>query len=174
MCIRDRRSWKVQSKGSIQREWLPNRHNWQYTPKAFQQQYGGQLHVSKPFDLTIKYQNAPWVTLHGSNLLHITITQPCPPDGITFDLPCSAANFLALGIDLRALVRWISEYTAIGIQNATNFCREQTNLRYRQRTSSSHSKRCRYSRQYLSLIHISEPTRPLYISYAVFCLKKKK
>ena len=25
---------------------------------------------------------------------------------------------------------------------------------------------------YLSLIHISEPTRPLYISYAVFCLKK--
>eukprot|EP00831_Metopus_contortus_P054233 TRINITY_DN45624_c0_g1_i1.p3 TRINITY_DN45624_c0_g1~~TRINITY_DN45624_c0_g1_i1.p3 ORF type:complete len:137 (+),score=34.45 TRINITY_DN45624_c0_g1_i1:94-504(+) len=27
--------------------------------------------------------------------------------------------------------------------------------------------------QDLSLIHISEPTRPLYISYAVFCLKKK-
>eukprot|EP00831_Metopus_contortus_P054309 TRINITY_DN45692_c0_g1_i1.p1 TRINITY_DN45692_c0_g1~~TRINITY_DN45692_c0_g1_i1.p1 ORF type:complete len:128 (-),score=37.65 TRINITY_DN45692_c0_g1_i1:36-419(-) len=27
--------------------------------------------------------------------------------------------------------------------------------------------------QELSLIHISEPTRPLYISYAVFCLKKK-
>ena len=25
---------------------------------------------------------------------------------------------------------------------------------------------------WLSLIHISEPTRPLYISYAVFCLKK--
>ena len=25
----------------------------------------------------------------------------------------------------------------------------------------------------LSLIHISEPTRPLYISYAVFCFKKK-
>ncbi len=25
----------------------------------------------------------------------------------------------------------------------------------------------------LSLIHISEPTRPLYISYAVFCLNKK-
>ena len=25
----------------------------------------------------------------------------------------------------------------------------------------------------LSLIHISEATRPLYISYAVFCLKKK-
>ena len=25
----------------------------------------------------------------------------------------------------------------------------------------------------LSLIHISEPTRPLYISYAVFCMKKK-
>ena len=28
-------------------------------------------------------------------------------------------------------------------------------------------------RKGLSLIHISEPTRPLYISYAVFCLKKK-
>eukprot|EP00658_Telonema_sp_P-2_P068547 TRINITY_DN5747_c0_g1_i7.p2 TRINITY_DN5747_c0_g1~~TRINITY_DN5747_c0_g1_i7.p2 ORF type:complete len:100 (+),score=30.60 TRINITY_DN5747_c0_g1_i7:210-509(+) len=28
--------------------------------------------------------------------------------------------------------------------------------------------------QYLSLIHISEPTRLLSISYAVFCLKKKK
>ena len=27
---------------------------------------------------------------------------------------------------------------------------------------------------FLSLIHISEPTRPLYISYAVFCLKKKR
>ena len=26
--------------------------------------------------------------------------------------------------------------------------------------------------KFLSLIHISEPTRPLYISYAVFCLKK--
>eukprot|EP00831_Metopus_contortus_P062436 TRINITY_DN54564_c0_g1_i1.p2 TRINITY_DN54564_c0_g1~~TRINITY_DN54564_c0_g1_i1.p2 ORF type:complete len:156 (+),score=33.91 TRINITY_DN54564_c0_g1_i1:89-556(+) len=30
------------------------------------------------------------------------------------------------------------------------------------------------SEKELSLIHISEPTRPLYISYAVFCLKKKK
>src|SRR5664279_456133 len=28
--------------------------------------------------------------------------------------------------------------------------------------------------QYLSLIHISEPTRRTPISYAVFCLKKKK
>ena len=27
---------------------------------------------------------------------------------------------------------------------------------------------------FLSLIHISEPTRPERISYAVFCLKKKK
>eukprot|EP00831_Metopus_contortus_P007635 TRINITY_DN12913_c0_g1_i2.p1 TRINITY_DN12913_c0_g1~~TRINITY_DN12913_c0_g1_i2.p1 ORF type:complete len:106 (-),score=20.71 TRINITY_DN12913_c0_g1_i2:51-368(-) len=34
---------------------------------------------------------------------------------------------------------------------------------------------CKANRLYmLSLIHISEPTRPLYISYAVFCLKKKK
>ena len=29
-----------------------------------------------------------------------------------------------------------------------------------------------YCLYHLSLIHISEPTRPLYISYAVFCLKK--
>ena len=28
--------------------------------------------------------------------------------------------------------------------------------------------------QWLSLIHISEPTRPRLISYAVFCLKKTK
>src|SRR5678815_3999645 len=31
-----------------------------------------------------------------------------------------------------------------------------------------------YMTLYLSLIHISEPTRLLSISYAVFCLKKKK
>ncbi len=29
------------------------------------------------------------------------------------------------------------------------------------------------TRVVLSLIHISEPTRPISISYAVFCLKKK-
>eukprot|EP00658_Telonema_sp_P-2_P007370 TRINITY_DN12746_c0_g1_i3.p1 TRINITY_DN12746_c0_g1~~TRINITY_DN12746_c0_g1_i3.p1 ORF type:complete len:114 (-),score=46.86 TRINITY_DN12746_c0_g1_i3:62-403(-) len=32
----------------------------------------------------------------------------------------------------------------------------------------------RIDHPYLSLIHISEPTRLLSISYAVFCLKKKK
>ena len=32
----------------------------------------------------------------------------------------------------------------------------------------------RYCLKYLSLIHISEPTRLGMISYAVFCLKKKK
>ena len=31
-----------------------------------------------------------------------------------------------------------------------------------------------YSNLFLSLIHISEPTRQAEISYAVFCLKKKK
>eukprot|EP00658_Telonema_sp_P-2_P012815 TRINITY_DN14879_c0_g1_i2.p2 TRINITY_DN14879_c0_g1~~TRINITY_DN14879_c0_g1_i2.p2 ORF type:complete len:118 (-),score=31.28 TRINITY_DN14879_c0_g1_i2:39-392(-) len=31
-----------------------------------------------------------------------------------------------------------------------------------------------FTHRYLSLIHISEPTRLLSISYAVFCLKKKK
>src|SRR5674536_295646 len=31
-----------------------------------------------------------------------------------------------------------------------------------------------YAAYFLSLIHISEPTRLLSISYAVFCLKKKK
>eukprot|EP00831_Metopus_contortus_P049104 TRINITY_DN40374_c0_g1_i1.p2 TRINITY_DN40374_c0_g1~~TRINITY_DN40374_c0_g1_i1.p2 ORF type:complete len:103 (+),score=14.26 TRINITY_DN40374_c0_g1_i1:150-458(+) len=41
---------------------------------------------------------------------------------------------------------------------------------------SSLSKKLSHSDETLklSLIHISEPTRPLYISYAVFCLKKKK
>eukprot|EP00658_Telonema_sp_P-2_P046314 TRINITY_DN34446_c0_g1_i1.p1 TRINITY_DN34446_c0_g1~~TRINITY_DN34446_c0_g1_i1.p1 ORF type:complete len:111 (-),score=39.54 TRINITY_DN34446_c0_g1_i1:40-342(-) len=33
---------------------------------------------------------------------------------------------------------------------------------------------CRMLAKWLSLIHISEPTRLLSISYAVFCLKKKK
>ena len=32
----------------------------------------------------------------------------------------------------------------------------------------------KWTKKYLSLIHISEPTRLLSISYAVFCLKKKK
>eukprot|EP00831_Metopus_contortus_P063578 TRINITY_DN5612_c0_g1_i2.p2 TRINITY_DN5612_c0_g1~~TRINITY_DN5612_c0_g1_i2.p2 ORF type:complete len:131 (-),score=41.57 TRINITY_DN5612_c0_g1_i2:76-447(-) len=36
------------------------------------------------------------------------------------------------------------------------------------------SSNVHYTLRLLSLIHISEPTRPLYISYAVFCLKKKK
>eukprot|EP00831_Metopus_contortus_P073652 TRINITY_DN6718_c0_g1_i3.p1 TRINITY_DN6718_c0_g1~~TRINITY_DN6718_c0_g1_i3.p1 ORF type:complete len:134 (-),score=27.41 TRINITY_DN6718_c0_g1_i3:82-483(-) len=40
--------------------------------------------------------------------------------------------------------------------------------------SSRDKKYIHYSTFHLSLIHISEPTRPLYISYAVFCLKKKK
>src|SRR5678816_4862004 len=35
-------------------------------------------------------------------------------------------------------------------------------------------KACMAACPYLSLIHISEPTRLLSISYAVFCLKKKK
>ena len=33
---------------------------------------------------------------------------------------------------------------------------------------------CADGSYYLSLIHISEPTRQAEISYAVFCLKKKK
>eukprot|EP00831_Metopus_contortus_P054783 TRINITY_DN4617_c0_g1_i4.p1 TRINITY_DN4617_c0_g1~~TRINITY_DN4617_c0_g1_i4.p1 ORF type:complete len:184 (-),score=19.90 TRINITY_DN4617_c0_g1_i4:55-579(-) len=42
--------------------------------------------------------------------------------------------------------------------------------------SSSHKLSLQFNNSgyFLSLIHISEPTRPLYISYAVFCLKKKK
>eukprot|EP00658_Telonema_sp_P-2_P051200 TRINITY_DN3923_c0_g1_i1.p4 TRINITY_DN3923_c0_g1~~TRINITY_DN3923_c0_g1_i1.p4 ORF type:complete len:111 (-),score=15.15 TRINITY_DN3923_c0_g1_i1:16-348(-) len=43
-------------------------------------------------------------------------------------------------------------------------------------TPLSHSTfgTCENKTQNLSLIHISEPTRLLSISYAVFCLKKKK
>src|SRR5664279_2613048 len=36
------------------------------------------------------------------------------------------------------------------------------------------TRRGHTTQQYLSLIHISEPTRRTPISYAVFCLKKKK
>ena len=35
-------------------------------------------------------------------------------------------------------------------------------------------EQCSYTVRNLSLIHISEPTRQAEISYAVFCLKKKK
>ena len=35
------------------------------------------------------------------------------------------------------------------------------------------SNYCSKDQSFLSLIHISEPTRPRLISYAVFCLKKK-
>ena len=40
-------------------------------------------------------------------------------------------------------------------------------------TSMSFSSDGAFEGKYLSLIHISEPTRLLSISYAVFCLKKK-
>ena len=43
----------------------------------------------------------------------------------------------------------------------------------RSQQRSSPGLRLRLTVCVLSLIHISEPTRPLYISYAVFCLKKK-
>src|SRR5674536_349527 len=52
--------------------------------------------------------------------------------------------------------------------------------RFWSKTSSPQSPQCWKSRiipptvKSLSLIHISEPTRLLSISYAVFCLKKKK
>src|SRR5678816_2663454 len=39
--------------------------------------------------------------------------------------------------------------------------------------ATTHDEMMREARE-LSLIHISEPTRLLSISYAVFCLKKKK
>eukprot|EP00825_Cyclidium_porcatum_P029674 TRINITY_DN3161_c0_g1_i5.p2 TRINITY_DN3161_c0_g1~~TRINITY_DN3161_c0_g1_i5.p2 ORF type:complete len:137 (-),score=21.89 TRINITY_DN3161_c0_g1_i5:21-431(-) len=41
-------------------------------------------------------------------------------------------------------------------------------------TAHSSSNQCNSRPMYLSLIHISEPTRLGMISYAVFCLKKKK
>eukprot|EP00831_Metopus_contortus_P050435 TRINITY_DN42408_c0_g1_i3.p1 TRINITY_DN42408_c0_g1~~TRINITY_DN42408_c0_g1_i3.p1 ORF type:complete len:153 (-),score=49.77 TRINITY_DN42408_c0_g1_i3:90-548(-) len=55
------------------------------------------------------------------------------------------------------LVRYICNLSALPIEDLSPACVE-------------------FISQYLhlSLIHISEPTRPLYISYAVFCLKKKK
>src|SRR5678815_4492955 len=41
-------------------------------------------------------------------------------------------------------------------------------------TLKSSPSSANYAYEHLSLIHISEPTRLLSISYAVFCLKKKK
>eukprot|EP00831_Metopus_contortus_P045008 TRINITY_DN36078_c0_g1_i1.p1 TRINITY_DN36078_c0_g1~~TRINITY_DN36078_c0_g1_i1.p1 ORF type:complete len:193 (-),score=41.47 TRINITY_DN36078_c0_g1_i1:26-604(-) len=45
--------------------------------------------------------------------------------------------------------------------------------KHRRHESVSKIQRIKTTIYELSLIHISEPTRPLYISYAVFCLKKK-
>src|SRR5674476_46718 len=45
---------------------------------------------------------------------------------------------------------------------------------WRRKYSQIRAKGTTVSEQQLSLIHISEPTRQAEISYAVFCLKKKK
>src|SRR5678816_746108 len=61
------------------------------------------------------------------------------------------------------------------------FCSTILPDRRTDREKPTYIPRARVTRQrlagnalYLSLIHISEPTRLLSISYAVFCLKKKK
>src|SRR5678816_1148048 len=46
-----------------------------------------------------------------------------------------------------------------------------TGFSRRRSLGHEHERQCLYAREYLSLIHISEPTRLLSISYAVFCLK---
>ena len=46
-------------------------------------------------------------------------------------------------------------------------------IEYFEEVESTNSEALRLALE-LSLIHISEPTRLLSISYAVFCLKKKK
>eukprot|EP00831_Metopus_contortus_P069753 TRINITY_DN62868_c0_g1_i1.p2 TRINITY_DN62868_c0_g1~~TRINITY_DN62868_c0_g1_i1.p2 ORF type:complete len:126 (-),score=31.76 TRINITY_DN62868_c0_g1_i1:52-429(-) len=52
---------------------------------------------------------------------------------------------------------------------------EKVKEKRQKKRSMEEERKLEYNRQFiiLSLIHISEPTRPLYISYAVFCLKKK-
>ena len=53
-------------------------------------------------------------------------------------------------------------------------CKKLLNKKTKLKTDKDFVEKLLEKAEVLSLIHISEPTRPLYISYAVFCLKKKK
>ena len=53
-------------------------------------------------------------------------------------------------------------------------CADTTNWEARLEDDLIHVPSVRFAVEQLSLIHISEPTRLLSTSYAVFCLKKKK
>src|SRR5665213_2865753 len=79
-------------------------------------------------------------------------------------------------------LRWSRELAARLFGGVQAFTRGQPvkNLDHQKRTCLSAKARLakifprRHSVMRLSLIHISEPTRQAEISYAVFCLKKKK
>src|SRR5664279_4082652 len=78
-----------------------------------------------------------------------------------------------------ATVHWIDvfireEYNHI-ILDSWKHCQEKRGLEiYGWCIMTSHVHMIIGSKKELSLIHISEPTRRTPISYAVFCLKKKK
>src|SRR5678816_3951158 len=78
-----------------------------------------------------------------------------PPEGITFEVE-NPTRLAVVGID-KELVGQIA-----------------AKVRATRKPEPYKGKGVRYAGEYISLIHISEPTRLLSISYAVFCLKKKK
>src|SRR5680860_1838357 len=79
------------------------------------------------------------------------------------------SKLVALTVESGAAVMFIQEVTVSGTDPAPT-------PRFTSLVAISYqwSARPRLLILYLSLIHISEPTRRTPISYAVFCLKKKK
>ena len=70
------------------------------------------------------------------------------------------------------LVKALGEADVPGGERTQRFARELIERTPRARADASDGGAATAAE--LSLIHISEPTRPERISYAVFCLKKKK
>ena len=89
-------------------------------------------------------------------------------------------SFLVHGEETRMDTKTVSqeEYSNLSTEEQVTFTHSYTDgtniITQEEYSNIEPTEQEVYVQQYLSLIHISEPTRPLYISYAVFCLKKKK
>src|SRR5678815_5928526 len=105
--------------------------------------------------------NRVWAELMGRGLVEpvddLRATNP-PTNGPLLD--ALAADFRAGKYDLKHLIRAICTSHVYGLSSLPN----DRNVGDRQNYSRHYRTRLR-----LSLIHISEPTRLLSISYAVFC-----
>eukprot|EP00825_Cyclidium_porcatum_P037505 TRINITY_DN4155_c0_g2_i3.p2 TRINITY_DN4155_c0_g2~~TRINITY_DN4155_c0_g2_i3.p2 ORF type:complete len:147 (-),score=42.42 TRINITY_DN4155_c0_g2_i3:9-449(-) len=97
------------------------------------------------------------------------IVQQLVSQGIDKELAEKAYN-QCKSKDLTSIIKWITEYQekqAIEMSIQDNYGQQNQNVEGNQNLDKKEDNN-------LSLIHISEPTRLGMISYAVFCLKKKK